>query len=215
MKFTGSTLTINPKDNVLVMESLYDTFDKNVVVSAPAGWSVIVYQNGKHATNIRGGEQVKLISRKYDKKYYTGIKFPLFGAVKLRLIFVRTSFKGTLKVDNKKIDVQGKKRILSAYFTYQADFKQVNPFVNFMKNLKLKPGSDGVVMTTGDFSYVIETVFPTYLLPGDSGFAIRVRTAAEKAYLQQVDSTFKNKVLQPIGWEGSNLNVSYFSIKAQ
>ena len=70
MKFTGATLKINPADNVLVMESTYDTFDKNTSISAPQGWSVIVYQNGKHATNIRGGESVKLISRKYDKKYY-------------------------------------------------------------------------------------------------------------------------------------------------
>lgn len=214
MKFTGATLTINPADNVLVMESTYDTFDKNTSISAPQGWSVIVYQNGKHATNIRGGESVKLISRKYDKKYYTGIKFPLFGAVKLRIIFVRTSFKGLVKVDNKKIEVQGKKLVLSAYFTYQADFKQVNPFVDFMKNLKLKPGKDGVVMTIGDFSYVIETVLPTRIIPGDAGYATRTRTVQEKNYLQLLTSTFTGKVLQPIGWEGSNLNVSYFSIKA-
>lgn len=204
MKFNGTTLAVNPDKGDVVIDSGYDAFGKNVTVVTPDGWCAVLLQNEKHVAN--GSGTFTLASKK------GGVKFPLFGDLKLRIIFVRMAIESTVFVNDSKVTSGGRSYTMTANFSYKAEFKAVDAFLKFMKDLKINPGARGVMMTKGDFSYVIETVLPGYLKPGDAGYTIRTRTPQEKAYLAALEEAFLKKALKPIGWEGVRITVSNFKM---
>ena len=87
MKFTGSRLVITPAESDLVIDSGYDCFSKNTTIVAPKDWCAVIIQNGKHVAN--GRDTFTLSSIKHSRKTGSGIKFPLFGDLKIKILFAK------------------------------------------------------------------------------------------------------------------------------
>ena len=209
MKFKGTTLSINPSKYDMVIDSGYDSFSKNVKINVPEGWTAVVLQGGKSVLSKK--ESFALASYKYSKRDYFGVKFPLFGDVKAKIMFVRHLVNDLVVINDEKIKIGSSTYTLKANYSYKAEFKHIGKFIAFMDRLKLKPNEKGLIMTVADFSYVVRTVFPLYLKPGDAGTAYGF-TSKNREYQLFVEDVFKNKLLEPIGWEGKYMTFSYFKV---
>lgn len=205
MEFKGTNLTVTPSKHDVFIDSGYDTFSKNTTVTAPDGWSAVFVQNDKHACNGTGTFTIA-------SKKKSGLKVPLFGKVKTNIYFLKSVNTCYFILNDKTIEMKDGRYTLNASVSFDTQIISVSSFLDFIKKLKLKPNTNGVMFTTADINYIIETVIKNFVKPGSAGYPTRQRTKEEEAYLKFVEDLFHSQLLRPFGFTANKISVQTFKL---